>query len=663
MTIDIRAKVICDLGEVISGGWSDDHVQGTGLIRTRGEVVLKGILSPKFGQHVNLGYVKNIGGANYAVRMPRYLVVTGVFADPFRRQTTIQLGCPLTIKENYRGEKPEDRSVDTRTDPANGDYVCSVFNKATISISAAHVAATCIRRLGLSLASPLSLTNWFTVEEFDLSPGYVTVLSDLLISENLVGYINTNGALAIRGIGYSGTYTVIAEKDIIDIGPINSGQLPGDAVNVSYSYTRFKDPPDDDEEEGGEEKRNWELDVTAGPQEERSVELRSGAQYTTVITPRTEVGTQYDSFDRVVRRIEERTTRVIATNPSYIRSYVSDNIFGVQEGEDVERKVTEFVYETQAKDFDESPTPPPPGQCLPPSARKLFDPARDNVLLAQIETTYKSEMAVAGALGIPEYSGVVVVPRDPDPPLLDNWEYTPSIVPRIVTEIVTTTFTTDKESGVTKTVTTRRGAQAFTQSGQQVGATEAANIIEFGETGARVRQGIIDVIKRGQKLVNLGSVVSIRVDRTYGLQRRPSASELNNALSSKEFVEDAEETDFVFGIAGSSNVVTYRVPFSSDDQIAVGFDGKPRVTRTSDAPIKARAFARTQNLLAFGHRNGFSVQLAPDLIPAYPLSQLSVTAAGLTGAYICNGISWTFDSNGIVCNTDALLLGGVGTQN
>jgi hypothetical protein len=660
MTIDIRAKVICDLGEVISGGWSDDHAQGTGLIRTRGEVIIKGIIKPVFGQRVNLGYATNVRGQNYVVRMPRYLLVLSVFADPFRRQTTIQLGCPLTLKENFKGEKPEDLVADTRDDPANSGIICSAFNKATVSISATHVAYECIKKLGLPFANLFTLSNWFAVEEFDLSAGYVSVLSDLLVSENKIGYINAAGALAVVPIiSARGKYTAITKKDIIDIGSINSGQLPGAAVTVSYSYSRFREPPDEDEVP--EEKRNWTLDTTLGPPEVRTIQLDNGREYSKVVIPKTEVGTGYDSLDRVTTRIEDRTTRVIATNPSYIRSYLSTGIFPVQEGDDIERKVTKFFYETSAEEFEDLPTPPP-GQCRQLVRGRPFDPERDNVVLQQIETTYKSEMAVAGALGIVDYAGIVVIPQDLGP-IIDDWDFTPSLVPNIVTEVVTTTFEVDKQTGITKTVTTRELAQAFVQAGQQVGATEAARVIEFGETGARVREGIIGVIRRGKKLVNLGSIVSIRQDRTFGLQRRPSRAARNNALNLKDFAEAADITEFVYGSESTvGNVVSYRVPYVSDDRISVGADGKPRVVQSSDAPTAAGAYARTQNALAFGHRNGFSLQLTANTIPAYPLEKLSINAEGLSGAYLCNGTSWTFDSNGIICNTDALLLGGIGAS-
>ena len=59
MTVDIRARVFCSLGPVISGELSDSFVQEDGVVRTRGQVVLNGIYQPKRGSLVKLGYLRN----------------------------------------------------------------------------------------------------------------------------------------------------------------------------------------------------------------------------------------------------------------------------------------------------------------------------------------------------------------------------------------------------------------------------------------------------------------------------------------------------------------------------------------------------------------------------------------------------------------------------
>lgn len=92
MPIDIRAKVFCNLGPLISGNISDEPLTvGQGLIRCRGQIVLKGLFSPSVGSVVTLGYEQN----GYVSRIPRALRVLGSFADPFRNITTVAIGDKL----------------------------------------------------------------------------------------------------------------------------------------------------------------------------------------------------------------------------------------------------------------------------------------------------------------------------------------------------------------------------------------------------------------------------------------------------------------------------------------------------------------------------------------------------------------------------------------
>ena len=641
MTVDIRARIMCDLGEVISGGWSDDHAQGTGLIRTRGEVILKGLERPTLGQKVQLAYVQN----GYASRFPRSLRVLSAFADPYRRQTTIQLGCALTLRENLRGKTPEENTASTWNDPANAAVACSKFAEGTISITAAYVAAQCISRLGLT-ADPIPLTNVYTVEEFDLSPGYVTVLSDLLVSESYLGYLDADEVLRFRSLStFTGTTTVIDQSRVIDVSSINSGDIPGDAVSATYSYSRFKKPEDDLPEEE-QKRRDWERDETIGPPEIRRIEFRGGT-YVRRVTPETVIESTYDAFDRLLKRTQTTTTAVVSTNPTYIKWFL-ENPGQLRDTVDQSITITTPQYQYQAEQLIAPPEPPPAGGCtIIYGTSVIYDPERDGIILSETEETYVSEMAIAGALDL-EYSGTISTPAGGS----TNWEYQPSLEVNVVAERVVTTYETDAETGINKSVTTRQMAQAFAPQGNQVGAVESELGIERGSIGG--------VINNGKILLNLGSVVKLRTDREYGLQRRPSRSERNNDATRKSVVESASDTVFVVGGESSQNVTVYNVPYVSDDRISVGFFGGFDVS-PSDAPVKAARYARAQNTLAFGHRNGFSVQLAAPDVPPYPLDRLRIEGAGSAAAYVTNGTSWTFDSNGIICNTDALFVGGVGT--
>jgi hypothetical protein len=642
MTIDIRAQVICRIGteepEIISGGWSDDHAQGTGLIRTRGELIVRGLIRPTLGQQVDLAYIQH----GIASRVPRALRVLGAFADPFRNQTTMQLGCALTLRENLAGVEPQDLTADTWNDPANANIVCSEFEQVPISISAAYVASVCAQKLGINVPGGFPLTNWFTVAQFDLSPGYATVLSDLLVSESYIGYLDAAENLQIQSLlNFTGTTTVIDPTQVIDVSAINSGDIPGNAVSASYSYNRFKNQ----EEELTEEQlelRDWEKDETVGPPSPIVIKYEGGT-YSRTVTPVTTVITTYDDFDRVTKRVETTKTHVASTNPSYIK-WFSEQGQSFTDTDDFIIKTTTFEYQYQADQLVEIPTPPPGSCSILYGTNKVFDPERDNKILSQTEETLQSEMALAGALAITEYSGTITTPLGGT----TNWVYNPALETEIVAELVVTTYEQDPKTGITKTITTRQQAQAFTQSGQQVGAEEAQDALEDASVG--------DVVERGKALINLGTVVQTRTDRQFGLQRRPGRSARQANYQRKSQLESFSDIVFVTGNVTSGSITRYSVPYSSDDRIT-GLGG----LSPSDAPVKAAAYARAQNQLAFGHRNGFSIQLAATDIPTYPLDRLMVSAADTAAAYVCNGTSWSFDSNGIVCNTDALFIGGVGT--
>jgi len=652
MTVDIRAKVICRIGdeepEIISGGWSDDHAQGTGLIRTRGELVVRGLYRFTLGQQVEIAYIQN----DLASRVPRSLRVLGAFADPFRRQTTIQLGCAITLRENLKGTKPEDKTADTWDDPANDAIACSAFLDGTISISAAYVASVCAAKLNINHTGFGFLTNWFTVEQFDLTPGYATVLSDLLVSESYIGFLDASETLQVRSLlNFTGTYTVIDQGQVIDVNSINSGDIPGDAISVQYNYNRYKEIEELTEEE--RELRNWEKDETVGPAESHVIvygqdgTTANSGTYSNTITPKTTVETTYDKFDRVIKRIEITETHVCATNPDYIRSFLESGEGGLQDTADYIIKETAFRYLHQADELVEPPEPPPAGGCtIVYGSKTVFDPERDSAVLQQTTTTYQSEMAVAGALNLIAYSGVITFPGGGS----TNWVYNPSLEPDVVVEVVDITYEQDPATGITKTTTVRQQAKALTQSGQQVGAAEAQGSVASG--------AVAGVVDRAKTLVNIGSIIETRTDRQFGLQRRPSRTERNNSATRKSAVEAVSETTFINGNELSENVTEYSVPYSPDDRVS--YDGSSYTTAATDAENKARNFGRAQNRLAFGHRNGFSLQLAAPVIPPYPLDRISINASGNSAAYICNGTSWSFDSNGIVCNTDALFIGGIG---
>jgi hypothetical protein len=128
MTVDVRAKVFCNLGTVIQGSLADEALSaGQGLITCRGQVVLNGLSTPAVGSTVNFGWVR---GSTIA-RIPRTLRVLSSFADPFRGTTTVQLGDKLVYLANLRGKKAQEEESDGTNGPDPASYPTSDYDYDT----------------------------------------------------------------------------------------------------------------------------------------------------------------------------------------------------------------------------------------------------------------------------------------------------------------------------------------------------------------------------------------------------------------------------------------------------------------------------------------------------------------------------------------------------
>ena len=191
MITDIRARVVCSLGPVISGDISDDYIQGNGVIKTSGSLILSGIFAPAVGQKIELGYISNINGQKVAARIPRTLRVLSSFSDPFKRITTVEIGCLFTYLSDKK--PPPERPVSVNSDEVDEEEKKRVI----VPVRASTVLAECFSKLGINY-SGANLTNVFAVEEFDFSAGYVDVISDLLVSEGQFCYLDALELAVIR---------------------------------------------------------------------------------------------------------------------------------------------------------------------------------------------------------------------------------------------------------------------------------------------------------------------------------------------------------------------------------------------------------------------------------------------------------------------------------
>lgn len=638
MTIDIRAKVFCDKGPVISGGFSDDHVQGTGLIRTRGEVVLDGLVSLRPGDTMRLGYRKG----NKVVRIPRALRVLSSFADPFRRQTTVSVGCKLTMLENLR----ESKKKLAAEDESNEGIPCEEFGKIPINITFTYIAGQCLSALGITLRGTTGLVGSVAIDSFDFGAGYVSILSDILYSQSKVGYLDAGEQLVVVDLSKTtGSSPVYDEDDLIDVSPIRSGDLPPDVVLVEYGYNRFKKPdPDEVDDEDTRQKRDWELDISQGEAEYTYISFNDGdSLYTAVHYPLSTSRTTYDALDRVIRREERRTTLGSSINSAYVTELLEETgALRPNTGLSEETTVTEFLYEYDANELIVPP------ENLPPctywysiGTNVLYDEERDQKQIGQVVTTTASDLAIAGRIGLQSYfyPDGVLHPGNADFPV----------------EIKRIEFETDKDSGITKSKTFRQCCYAMTQSGQQGLSKMAEDIDEVNKAAA--------MLFIGAQMCNTGISVETHYDRYYGLQKRPSLQDRKKEQFYKDPRESVSANEFILGTEGVGITTTYSMPWAPDDRIGYQAGSMdPYLIEESIAPELARKFGRVQQRLTYGHRMGFAVQLVPDKLPPYAAALATLRLGGINAQYMVNGQSWTFDSNGIVANVDMVYLGGVGAS-
>jgi len=660
MTLDIRAKVFCDKGPVISGGFSDDHVQGTGLIRTRGEVVLNGLVNLRPGDKIRLGYERR----GRTTRIPRALRVLSSFADPFRRQTTVSVGCKLTMLETLRENKKQLAAEDEEND----GIPCEEFGKTPINITFTFIANTCLAALGLTLRGNWGLVGSAAIESFDYSAGYVQILSDILYSQSKVGYLDAEEQLVVVDLSkITGTTPVFDEDDVIDVSPIRSGDIPPDVVLVEYSYNRFKKPdPDylDNEEE--RQKRDWELDITQGELEYVFVTYNDGDDVQLFTHyPLSTSRTTYDKLDRVLLREERTTTHSAKINSAYVSELLEETgALRPNVGVSEETTVTEFIYRYSAEQLVVPP------ENLPPctywyyiGTGTLYNEKRDNQPVAQVVTRTASDLAVVGSINLPTYfyPDGALHPGNADFPIEvirtefeQDGDYMGQMErDRLGMSSGISYFQDGSFDGITKTKTYRQTCYAMTQPGQQGLAKMAEDIDSVNDAAV--------MLAIGSQMVNTGVSVETHYDRYYGVQKRPSLAARKKQQFYRDPRESVSRTEFIQGTDGVGITTSYSMPWAPDDRIAYqAGSADPYLVEESIAPELARKFGRVQQQLTYGHRMGFAVQTVPNKLPPYGASLATLRLGGILAQYMVNAQSWNFDSNGIVTSVDMVYLGGVG---
>jgi hypothetical protein len=615
MAIDIRATVTCSLGTLISASLNDDYVQGSGLIKTRGSCEISGTITPAIGTAVTFSYTK--GGVTRTV--PRKLRVLSSFADPFRRTTKVELGCKLT----YLQDLQEPINWEALDDPENVGLTEADTRIITAPIHASSVMDKCLTELGIT-ASSNPLTNKFSIPEFDFGSGYVSVLSDLLVSESYCGHLDTNEVLQVFELDVAGgSGLVIDSSKIIDLGPIGVGQLPGEAVVVSYSTLQLKDPNDE-----ANEQLLWESDssssradvlitYTSASSGEPATAIYSGMEYTYTFTQYSRI----NGKEVVAYRKTEESRLPAAVAGSYYSQLLTNGV-AVSGGSALANSSTESYY-SYDKDGNETQV---------------------------ITYKYDNPLGVAGGTGLPlVFSGTDFVSLSP------SFSSGKILVEKtIVTSVALADYV--------KRYTNISVAWHLTPGGQQAIAESAGSFTSSSQVVSFLNASLSGY------LYHLKTIYDTSRRGLATAEGRPNTAELLNAANAKGGdpdngyrTESSAELELALGSATAQRRIEFSLPYAPDDTFVknagppVSYSAVP-----SDAAAKAARYGRAQNRLLLGNRNGMNIQLEPERLPPEPFAPIVVQADGLSALYRANGTSWTMDSNGILVSTDALFWGAVG---
>ena len=723
MTIDIRANVYCSIGPVIQGSFADDHLQGSGLVRTRGSVELAGIYRPDIGQVVEFAWTRGGIGA----RLPRKLRVLSCFADPFRRITTVQLGCKLTMFEDvtpnlqinnqFSGTAitarlyAEDRIAQKRAQ-TGGIFVPTAMiptedaeraallkeyqylrQYVNVPLNGKRLVEYICGLMKVELAQAVPLVNHYgRVKNFDLSNGYLQILSDLLVSESYFGYLNESEQLVIRSLDTdAGTGPVVDASTIIDLSPIGVGNRPGEGVVVSYQKTRSL-------------KRDAAADVGYDPTGAGDEQLDPADPGDPVPDPPPPPPAQpVDPLEDVTGWTEDRTIGFPVTVPIEYTTQSGEEVSDPYTYTPVSTSTTTYRNGKQQRSVQTSTKPLWAAAPAYVAQRLSFGLSAPN---AQCETRtetvytydaqgreqrittdeYESAAELAGGLSL-QY-------------VFEDIDGGGNVT--LGNETIWTGRTVVEKfyaGNFEKTTTSQFRHWAKGQQGQQ-NASESRLVFEtaartvsfldriFTDSLEFVGMEVVTRITSPENQLNAADPV-VNSDRPDDAEdaaapATPEPADLERQAYGKpsrtkrygrdaagyEVVEETATLLYTYGtVTTPDRIIKLSLPYTADDVFVfdqdVGFlTGYQPTTFTGklgNVMQQALTFGRVQNRLLLGNRQGVSLQLAPELLPVAPFDPIYIKAEGLTGQYRVNGASWTFSRDGIVSSVDALFWGGVGS--
>lgn len=683
MVMDARAQVLCNLGPVISGSLSDDHAQGNGVITTTGELVLAGLITARPGDEVQLGYITP--DQTQVARFPRSrLRVLKAFANPLTRQTTVQVGDELAYKKSRKGGVVQSGLLDVVNGRAPG---------TGLSIRMAEATQLAADRLGLQATLP-TLSTRKTASSIDMGQGYVQFLSDALVSEGRIAYQQQDGSLTtteLQPTDLEGPSILIS--DLIDVAPTEGGEDPAPVASgvgqsealVQTDDQLFEIPelkaPENSVADpvnpavGVAEKIPETLTVPTRPEalpittpeaptaEEPGAEgrkLNLGSTWTTSKTETTttlrisnsnggliplqitEVNTTAEETAGPDNRVTKRYSKTITALAKVNQQFVEDTYR-------VEGQIRSGAYTTAKEELFDYEEIPPEGLSEAEKAQLtneirnaayaanpeeltflVYDPKFR--LKAKTEATMISCAEAAGRLGVKDYNRTTGLPGGSG-----------------YSEYITTEYLYN--GTLTKEIRRIFRAYGLTQSGQQAiskALQKASAPVDLAPFVSRFFDLVLDDV---QTIIRTADEVETGF-------KRPVAK-FPNIERKTEPVEKNVKQEFKAPELPEAELPEeekYVVPFLPDDVV----DEETGEIVPAEPEEQAQEFAKTQNALRIGHKDGLQVTAPLGVLPSKPLAVFHLRNADVMATYRVNGTSWAFDATSCLVSTDALYVGAAG---
>jgi hypothetical protein len=233
--IDPRAKLVCNLGVVASGGTARDKVQDRWLLRYSGNLEIAGNIAPPVGTRVELAYLWRGGLTRFPVRH----YVLSAAATAFGRMTTVRIGCRLNLLGDRRPLEPF-RAADYPPQwyldlpPEDRFFV-------TPPITAQGLLEWCAEGMGMTIApGSHRLVGNLLRPDVSAREGYASLLADLLKSHGCIGYVDAGDRLAVKKVSLeAGPGPIFDRHYLIELSPVGGGNQAAERVSVRYRFARI----------------------------------------------------------------------------------------------------------------------------------------------------------------------------------------------------------------------------------------------------------------------------------------------------------------------------------------------------------------------------------------------------------------------------------------